>query len=131
MPADDEQRVLAVVRRMLHAIDYALPQELEQVWTDEGSMFFPFLDSPTLAVGKRPILVRFKALFDKLKAAGAQPPLVGFDLSDHRIEIVGDAALCTFTYPVRGILARRTFFLVRQNGEWRIRHVHGSNSTPT
>jgi hypothetical protein len=49
-------------------------------------------------------------------------------MDDNRIDIVGDAALCTFTYPVAGQIARRTMFLVRRNGDWRIKHVHGSNA---
>jgi hypothetical protein len=128
MQADEEQCVRAVVKRMLHAIDHALTQELEEIWVEDSSMFFPFLNTPLLAVGKPKVIARLTALFEKLQKDGLRPPFVGFSMDDNRIDIVGDAALCTFTYPVAGQIARRTMFLVRRNGDWRIKHVHGSNA---
>ena len=128
MQADDEQRVRIVVGRMLRAIDYADVAALDDIWVEDSSMFFPFLNTPLLAGGKPQVLARLTALFAKLAKDGLKPPFVGFSMQDNRIEIVGDAALCTFTYPVGQQIARRTMFLVRRDGDWRIRHVHGSNA---
>jgi uncharacterized protein (TIGR02246 family) len=128
MQADDERQVRAVVGRMLRAIDYADVAELDDIWIDDSSMFFPFLNTPLLAVGKPAVLARLTALFAKLAKDGLKPPFVGFSMDDNRINIVGDAALCTFTYAVGQQIARRTMFLVRRDGKWRIQHVHGSNA---
>ena len=128
MQADEEHRVGSVVKRMLHAIDHAETNVLDEVWADDSSMFFPFLNTPQLAVGKPAVIARLSALFEKLRKNGLQPPFVGFRMDDIRIDIVGDAALCTFTYCVGAQIARRTMFLVRRNGDWRIKHVHGSNA---
>lgn len=128
MQADEAGRVRTVVERMLHAIDHAEVAQLDEIWVDDSSMFFPFLNTPLLAVGKAKVIARLTALFAKLEKDGLKPPFVGFSMHDNRIDIVGDAALCTFTYPVGNLIARRTMFLVRRNGEWRIKHVHGSNA---
>ncbi len=124
----EKARVQQVVQRMLEAIDQGEPSGLERVWSEDSSMFFPFLNSPRLALGRPAILARLTALFDKLRAGGARPPFVGFSLTDARIEIFGEAALCTFSYPINGLLARRSFVLVREGADWRIKHVHGSNT---
>jgi hypothetical protein len=128
MQAGESERVQAVVNRMLNAIDQGDGAVLESLWVEEASMFFPFLNSPKLAVGRAAVVARFTALFDKLRAKGAAPPFFGFKFDDVRVDLMGDAALCTLSYVLRGILARRSFVLVRAGGEWRIKHVHGSNA---
>lgn len=131
MPSDDKARVKRVVQSMLHAIDHGDASGLAAVWSEDSSMFFPFLNSPRLAVGKAAILARFTALFAKFKAGGAKPPYVGFTFDDVRVDILGDAALCSLSYPVKGLLARRSFVLVREQNDWHIKHVHGSNANVT
>lgn len=128
MPTDEKARVRTVVQSMLQAIDHGDASGLASVWSEDSSMFFPFLNSPRLALGKAAILARFTTLFAKFKAGGTKPPYVGFTFDDVRVDIFGDAALCSLSYPVKGLLARRSFVLVRENAEWRIKHVHGSNA---
>lgn len=128
MPTDEKARVKVVVQSMLHAIDHGDASGLASLWSEDSSMFFPFLNSPRLAIGKAAILARFTALFAKFKAGGAEPPYVGFTFDDVRVDILGDAALCSLSYPVKGLVARRSLVLVREKADWRIKHVHGSNA---
>jgi ketosteroid isomerase-like protein len=128
MQAEDSARVQAVVERMLDAIDHGDTAILESLWLEQSSMFFPFLNSPQLAVGRAAIVARFAALFGKFRSKGAATPYFGFQLQDLRVDVMGDAALCTLSYVLRGVLARRSFVLVRAAGDWRIKHVHGSNA---
>lgn len=128
MQGGENARVQAVVRRLLDAIDQGETAALEQLWVEDSSMFFPFLNSPRLAVGRAAIVARFAALFAKFQAAGVARPYFSFQLEDVRADVFGDAALCTASYFLRGVLARRSFVLVRAGTDWRIKHVHGSNA---
>lgn len=128
MQAVETAAVQAVIRRMLNAIDRGESAVLESLWVEDCSMFFPFLNSPRLALGRAAIVARFAALFAKFQAKGASKPYFGFQLEDMRVDVMGDAALCTLSYVLRGVLARRSFVLVRAGEDWRIKHVHGSNA---
>lgn len=128
MQTGESARVQAVVKRMLDAIDHGEAGVLEGLWEAECSMFFPFLNSPRLARGRAAVLERFTTLFRKFQTAGKSKPYFGFQLQEMHVELLGDAALCTLSYSLRGVLARRSFVLVRSGGDWRIKHVHGSNS---
>src|ERR1700753_3827630 len=86
----------SVLRRFLCGIDSGDLTALDEAWADDGSMFFPFLNTPRLAVGKAAIVERFSALIEKFRGRDMVPPYVGFDLRDLHVEMVGEVALCTF-----------------------------------
>jgi ketosteroid isomerase-like protein len=97
---------------------------IEELFTDDATVFFPMNDRPLRANGREEIASAFTALFAMpgyQRGRGMPKP------EELRVQMLGKAALVTFQTTNPNVTSRRTFVLRRDGGRWRIVHLHGSN----
>ena len=111
----------ATVDAFLKALGTGDPN-IGALFTVDATVFFPMNDAPLRANGQDEIASVFAGLFTVPGYKGGLP--VPEDLHVQRL---GDAALVTFQSKNPNVTSRRTFVLRRENGHWRIAHLHGSN----
>ena len=101
-------------------------------FSPSASVFFPFPDMPRRANGMEEIAAVFKPFFENLRRnhKGA-PPYLNIDPLDLQVSIVANIALVTFHLSDPGgehtVLGRRSLIWAREQGQWRILHLHASN----
>jgi len=116
-----------VIDAFLIAIRRADAKTLASMFTEDATLFYPSPPFPTHRVsGRAAIEAAWAAGFAALPpATGSAPPLRPIGLAVQRY---GDTAIVTFELASRAPeVGRRTFVLERQNGSWKVRHLHASN----
>ena len=121
----------ALLQGLLDAIDRADLDALAPLFCAEAGMYFPFRNSVELVAGAPAVLARFERMFADLRAraaAAAGPPYVGFRIERFESHPLGDRhALVRATLAFADQLGQRTIVARRNDGDWRILHVHASN----
>ena len=121
----------ALLQGLLDAIDRADLGALAPLFCAEAGMYFPFRNSVELVAGAPAVLARFERMFADLRArtlAAAGRPYVGFRVERFECHPLGDRhALVRATLSFADQLGQRTIVARREDGAWRILHVHASN----
>jgi hypothetical protein len=71
-------------------------------------------------------------VFEQIRAGRTQPPYTHLQPRDLKIQSYGEIAIATFHLDDRpGVLNRRTIVLRRSKGQWKIVHLHASETAPS
>ncbi len=96
-------------------------------FTDDATVFFPFIQVPRRASGRAEVETLFKQFFDALRKRKPAPPYQNLDPKDGQIQMLGkDAAIFTFHLPGEESFNRRTLVFRKEKGKWLIAHLHAS-----
>ncbi len=96
-------------------------------FTDDATVFFPFVQVPRRATGRAEVETLFKQFFDALRKRKPAPPYQNIDPKDGQIQMLGkDAAIFTFHLPGEESFNRRTLVFRKVKGKWLIAHLHAS-----
>lgn len=132
-PSTDSAAVAQAVDQFLQAFSNLDWEAFRSAWAAHPSVFFPMDSMPGLAAGRAEVEAGFEHVFALARAARARrprnlpPPRIR--PRDLRITLYGDAALVTFELgPPTGQRGRRTLLFVKEEGGWKIAHLHGSTA---
>ena len=134
-PPDDLAAVRAAADHFLRVFDNLDWDPFRAAWASEPTVFFPFDDTPELVIGRAAVEARFRRFFDEVRARTDGPPFLHLSPRELRVELHRDAALVTFMLgqplapggpAVR--VSRRTLLFVRENGHWKLGHLHASTA---
>jgi ketosteroid isomerase-like protein len=100
-------------------------------WSSEPIVFFPFDDTPETVTGAAAVASRFERFFQEVRARAPGPPYLHIKQRELIVEGFGDVGLVTFVLdqpPQLGgpPIARRTLLFVKENGVWKLAHLHAS-----
>ena len=96
-------------------------------FTDDATVFFPFIQVPRRASGRAEVETLFKQFFDALRKRKPAPPYQNLDPKDGQIQMLGkEAAIFTFHLPGEESFNRRTLVFRKEKGKWLIAHLHAS-----
>lgn len=70
---------------------------------------------------------KMKQLIQRKRESGKQPPYLNIEPKDLKITMLNNAAIATFHLENGKSLARRTIVLAKNDGSWKIVHIHPSN----
>ena len=99
----------------------------DALFAEDVTLFFPAAPFPVRRIeGKAATLEWFGRFFDSLRQRGANPRIQPQDL---HVQDYGDVAIATFHLGDGENVGRRTVVLRRQDGRWRIAHLHASSET--
>jgi ketosteroid isomerase-like protein len=112
----------ATIDAFLTALNDADPKIVE-LFADDATVFFPMNDRPLRASGRVEIDAAFQSLF-----AGAKPGKGMPAPENLQVQTIGDVTIVTFQTVNPNVTSRRTFVLRREGRQWRIVHLHGSNT---
>ena len=126
--ADNPVPIRAAAEQFLRVFDALDWEPFRASWAAEPSVFFPFDDTPERVEGRAAVEARFRRFFDETRANTPGPPYLHLAPRDLRVERFGDAGLVTFMLDGPGErIGRRTLLFVRENGVWKLAHLHASN----
>jgi ketosteroid isomerase-like protein len=120
------------VSGFVHALENADIDALLAVFADDATVFMPMPAIPRRLEGKPAIRDAFAVAFKDLLASEKKPPYFHLEPRDVQTKTFGDVALVTFhlgSATRQSSFSRRTFLLAKQDGRWRIVHLHASNVT--
>ena len=96
-------------------------------FTDDATVFFPFIQVPRRATGRADVETLFKQFFDAAIKRKAAPPYQNIQPKDAHIQMLDkEAAIFTFHLPGDESFNRRTLVFQKQKGKWLIAHLHAS-----
>lgn len=96
-------------------------------FSDDATVFFPFIQAPRRATGRAEVEALFKQFFDALRKRKPAPPYQNIQPKDVHIQMLDkDAAIFTFHLPGDEFFNRRTLVFQKQKGKWLIAHLHAS-----
>lgn len=126
--ADETRAVRRAAEHFLRVFENLDWERFRATWASEPTVFFPFGDTPERVTGRRAVEARWQRFFDETRAQTQGPPYLRLDPRDLRVDQYGDAALVTFTLGGAGVgsVGRRTLLFVKENGEWKLAHLHAS-----
>jgi ketosteroid isomerase-like protein len=114
-----------VVARFLGAFERFDLAAMMICFDAQATAFFPAEHEKQRLAGQEAIQQAFDAALRRLRAGGTQPfALAPLDLD---VRVWNDTAIATFQLRSEH-LGRRTLVLRRQDGCWRIVHLHASNA---
>ena len=127
-PADSES-IHYSLTQFLTAFENLEWEPFRAAFSDSASVFHPAPDMAERVAGRPAIEATFARVFAELRnAAPGGPPYHRLDPRELEIRSLGpDVALVTFQLHNSLRLARRTVIFRRENGRWRITHLHASN----
>jgi ketosteroid isomerase-like protein len=133
--ADDLEGAMKPVQGFIEAMTNADLDALMKLFDDQATVFMPSAEIPQRLEGRAAIRSAFGALFDQLRKSAAGPPYLSLSPRDLESKVYGNTAIVTFhlgalpssTAPQPSRFSRRTFVVMRRNGQWRIVHLHASN----
>lgn len=125
----DVSAVQRTLERFLEAFDRLDWEHFREYFSDEATVFFPFDDNPHRADGRSEVEAIFKAFFENVRKQAPGPPYLHLNPKELNIQLLDDVAIVTFHLYVRNFngLGRRSFVLQKQNGNWKIIHLHASH----
>ena len=96
-------------------------------FSDDVSVFFPFIQAPRRATGRVEVETLFKQFFDAVRKRKPGPPYQSINPKDVHIQLLNkDAAIFTFHLPGDESFNRRTLVFKKKEGKWLIAHLHAS-----
>jgi ketosteroid isomerase-like protein len=126
-PNTEKASVGAATERFLRAFENLDWEAFRLVWASEPTVFFPFDDTAERVTGKAAMEARWQRFFRERLSAGGSPPYLRLTPRELLVKQYGDAAIVTFHLRMEGRpLGRRTLVFVKENGEWKIAHLHAS-----
>ena len=134
-PIDEEAEVLAALTTFLRAFENGDLDAMEASFSDDASTFpRVVMSSETVTpidtadyrrvTGLDPGM---RELIASWQDSPAGPPYMTLAPKDLEIRVFTDAALVSFHLESGARLSRRTFVLGKEEGSWRIVHLHASN----
>ncbi len=124
---DGVEPVRAAAEHFLRVFDNLEWEAFRATWASDPTVFFPFDAAPERATGRAAVEAGFRQFFDSVKASRPGPPYLHLNPRELRVERYGDAGLVTFMLgEPGGRVARRTLVFVRENGAWKLAHLHAS-----
>jgi len=97
-------------------------------FADDATVFYP-RGFTGRANGRPQFEANFRQVFEQIRAGRTQPPYMHLQPRDLRIQSYGEIAIATFHLDDRpGVLNRRTIVLRRRKGQWKIVHLHASET---
>lgn len=126
--ATAEDEVLATLEALVAAMNALDEAAFASFLAEDVSSFYPGEPHSTLRVQGRPaVMAEFGKLFARVRAGSGRLQVAPRDL---QIRVLGSAALATFHLGPADRAGRRTMVLHRQEGRWRIVHIHASTQPP-
>lgn len=116
------------LKSFLHAFAHFQLDEMMAGWVEDATAFFPAEHQRERLSGKAAVRAAFAQLMARLQAAGMAHLTI--NVEDLQEQDLGDVAIISFHLREQP-LCRRTFVLRRGAGEWRIVHLHASNTPPS
>lgn len=102
----------------------------DAAWTEDATLFFP-MAAPKLGggrfTGKDDVLKLFHLFFASVRKEKSGPDYLNVKPEDLHIQNHGDTAIATFHLTGDQGIARRTLVMRRNQGVWRVAHMHASN----
>lgn len=95
-------------------------------FAEQPSVFYPFEGTAERVDGTDAVAARFSAFFEEARSSRPGPDYLALDPQNLHLEVIGDAALVTFHLRNDTSLGRRSMMWVRENGQWKIKHLHAS-----
>ena len=134
-PVDEEAEILASLTTFLRAFENGNLDAMEASFSEEATSFRRTLMSNGItdpiettdykrARGLPPAM---RELVKSWQGRLDGPPYMALDPKDLEVQMLTDAAIVTFHLENGRSLSRRTFVLAREEGSWRIVHLHPSN----
>lgn len=133
--ADKEKEVIAVLEKFLRAFENGDFETMEASMTNDAYIFPRAIMSNDLTkpidnVNYRRINgldPQMKQVINGIRESGVLPPFMQLEPEDLKITILNDAAIVTFHLDNGKSLSRRTIVLAKNDGGWKIVHIHASN----
>jgi len=125
--------VRAAFDRCLDAFNDAEMTVFSYCLADDVTLFNPEIPEASnlhRLDGRQAVEHYFWGMFDGLRKTGKGPPYLHVDPQNVHIQRNGETALVSFEFNRDGgSFGRRTFVMAHQGKEWRIVHIHASNTT--
>lgn len=129
-PERDRAELVQAAEHFLRVFDHMEWEPFRAAWSAAPSVFFPFRDTPERVEGPA-VATRFRTFFDEVKATREGPPYLRLEPQQLRAEVIGSTGLVTFMLGRSpGAVGRRTLLFVREGGQWKLAHMHASNTEP-
>jgi ketosteroid isomerase-like protein len=129
-PASRSDEVAAAVDRFLVSFENLDWEPFRKAYADDATVYFPVPEPPRRHSGRAEIELQFRKVFAAIRESSgrAVPPFHSLDPVDLKIEFPSaDVAVVTFLLTNEQRTARRSLVLRRDQGAWRIVHLHASN----
>jgi len=126
--SDETAAVRRAAEHFLRVFEDLDWERFRATWASEPTVFFPFGDTPERITGRAAVEARWRRFFDDTRAQTPGPPYLRLEPRDLRVDQYGVAALVTFTLGGAsvGSVGRRSLLFVKENGEWKLAHLHAS-----
>jgi ketosteroid isomerase-like protein len=121
----------AVLQDFILAFDSLEWDRFRSFFADDATVFYPrgFAER---ASGRPQFEANFRQVFEQIRAGRTQPPYMHLQPRDLKVQSYGEIAIATFHLDDRpGVLNRRTIVLRRSKGQWKIVHLHASETAPS
>jgi ketosteroid isomerase-like protein len=102
-------------------------ERFRALFSDDATVFFPPPYASERASGRAAVEEGFRAVFDRWRSERRGPPYIEIDPRDLEVQSYGDVAVVTFHLAGSGALSRRTLVLRREQGSFKIVHLHASS----
>jgi ketosteroid isomerase-like protein len=118
----------AMLQDFIRAFDNLEWDRFRGFFDDDATVFYP-RGFTTRASGRLEFEANFRKVFDQIRGNRVQPPYMDLQPRDLHIQRYGDIAIATFHLDDRpGVLNRRTLVLRKMKGQWKIAHLHASET---
>jgi ketosteroid isomerase-like protein len=118
----------AMLQEFIRAFDNLEWDRFRSLFADDATVFYP-RGFAKKATGRPEFEANFRKVFDQIRRERTQPPYMDIQPRDLQIQRYGDEAVATFHLDDRpGVLNRRTLVLRKMNGQWKIVHLHASET---
>jgi ketosteroid isomerase-like protein len=123
------------IHGFIHGLNTADVDAVLEMFSDEATVFGPFIASPARLEGGEAIRNLFEPLFSQLRKSGDGPMYMNLEPRDVHVQEFGDSAVVTFhlgPIPADSVerpysFSRRTVVVKRSADRWLIAHLHASN----
>lgn len=123
----DSIAVMANTDTFLNAFRNLEWDRFTEYFAEDATVFFPpSAKQPYRANNKTEILKIFKVVFENARHRRTKAPYIDIDPKDIKVQVLGQAAIVSFTLRDPDMLSRRSFVWVKRNDTWTILHLHGS-----
>jgi len=118
----------AMLHDFIRAFDNLERDPFRGFFADDATVFYP-RGFTTRASGRLEFEANFRKVFEEIRAGRTQPPYMDLQPRDLHVQRYGDIAIATFHLDDRpGVLNRRTLVLRKVKGQWKIAHLHASET---
>lgn len=118
----------AMLRGFIRSFDDLDWESFRGFFADDATVFYP-RGFTGRASGRSEFEANFRKVFEQIRAGRTQPHYMDIQPRDLQIQRYGDVAIATFHLDDRpGVLNRRTLVLRKMKGQWKIVHLHASET---